>query len=104
MQVGSAGYEAVIQQSARAAGIQAPLELSWAAVHEADWEAHVKASYKPLELAEGLWIVPEWCAALLLMHYTWRQLVHVAGHVLVASRAVAARIPTACDQMKGVDT
>lgn len=75
MQPGSPQWEAVVQRSAQTAGIEAPLELSWAAVHDADWEAQVKASYQPLELTAGLWIVPEWCArawALRLLHHASR--------------------------------
>lgn len=54
--------ERIIADSARIAGIAAPLELSWGDMYDEDWEAQVKDSYKPLQLLDDLWIVPEWCA------------------------------------------
>jgi ribosomal protein L11 methylase PrmA len=53
---------AIVADSQAAAGIQVPLELSWGEVTEQDWEAQVRASYVPLQLADDLWIIPEWCA------------------------------------------
>jgi len=32
-------------------------------VRAQDWEAAIKESYQPVEVAEGLWIVPTWCDA-----------------------------------------
>ena len=58
--------QSIISDSAAAAGVTSPLELCWSDVFEADWEAQVKASYKPLQLTNDLWILPEWCGAGLL--------------------------------------
>ena len=30
---------------------------------DADWEAAIRAQYKPLKVADGLWVVPEWSAS-----------------------------------------
>jgi ribosomal protein L11 methylase PrmA len=51
----------VLQLSSAAAGVEVALELSWADVLQEDWEAQVKAAYKPLQLTDDLWIIPEWC-------------------------------------------
>jgi ribosomal protein L11 methyltransferase len=32
-------------------------------VRAQDWEAAIKESYQPVEVAQGLWIVPTWCDA-----------------------------------------
>lgn len=55
--------QAAIAHSAAAADITSPLDTSTAGVFDEDWEASVRASYKPLQMADGLWIVPDWCAA-----------------------------------------
>lgn len=54
----------MVEESRTTAGVTGPLELSWSDVFEEDWEAQVKASYKPLQLTDDLWIIPEWCAEL----------------------------------------
>lgn len=54
--------ECKVAESAQIAGVAAPLDLSWGAVYDEDWEAQVKDSYRPLQLLDDLWIVPEWCA------------------------------------------
>jgi ribosomal protein L11 methylase PrmA len=54
---------AAIEQSARAADVGAPLQVTTAEIYNQDWEASVRESYKPLQLTEELWIVPDWCAA-----------------------------------------
>lgn len=54
--------ESVITSSAAAAGVVSPLELAWSTTVLEDWEAQVRASYKPLQLTDDLWIVPDWCA------------------------------------------
>jgi ribosomal protein L11 methylase PrmA len=56
-----AEMDGVIKDSGTAAGVTSALELSWSQVFEADWEAQVKASYKPLQVTDNLWIIPEWC-------------------------------------------
>jgi ribosomal protein L11 methyltransferase len=38
-----------------------PPAISVEAVRAQDWEAAIKASYQPVEVASGLWIVPTWC-------------------------------------------
>ena len=62
---------AIVADSQAAAGIQVPLELSWGEVTEQDWEAQVRASYVPLQLADDLWIIPEWCARRLTSLRSW---------------------------------
>jgi ribosomal protein L11 methylase PrmA len=54
--------EQIVKDSARAAGIDAPLEFSWADAFEEDWEAQVKASYVPMRVLAGVWVVPDWYA------------------------------------------
>ena len=54
--------ELVVSSSAAAAGATSPLELAWSSTYTADWEAQVKASYKPIHLTEDLWIIPDWHA------------------------------------------
>jgi hypothetical protein len=53
--------ERVVKDSARAAGIDDPLEVLWADAFEQDWEAQVRASYVPIQLLAGVWVVPDWC-------------------------------------------
>jgi ribosomal protein L11 methylase PrmA len=52
-----------VKQSARAADVQAPLQLTMADMFDEAWEASVRASYIPIQLTDNLWIVPDWCAA-----------------------------------------
>ena len=54
----------VVASSARVAGVDAPLELSWSEVFTEDWEEQIRASYVPVQLTEDLWIIPEWSGSL----------------------------------------
>lgn len=67
----------VIKDSATTAGVTSALELSWSQVLEADWEAQVKASYKPLQVTDNFWIIPEWCD--LTCHLPYGSFVVCAG-------------------------
>jgi len=46
-----------------ALGREQDLEASVEEVLDEEWEAAIRASYKPFEVESGLWVVPQWCEA-----------------------------------------
>lgn len=79
-----------IEQSARTANVEAPLQVTTAGILDQDWEASVRASYKPLQLTGKLWIVPDWFAApCVCQHCVCHSSLRIAGHAITVQHADA---------------